>query len=119
MEDVNSRACMVVKYDQLSVYLNKSALSRFIQRLKTIESSNPEDFAELHFAPTIDDGYASALLQAKPSNVLTVVDESIRDFLVKAGPTELNGEIVFAMPFDLHFMLVSEPTLDDIVKQTK
>jgi hypothetical protein len=109
-----ARACLALKRDRLSVYMNLDAVAYLRDRLDFLLKSDPAEHFEIHLFDELEIHKKDDSMRG-PS-AWTLVTPSLVPHVAKRGEIRVEGEIVQELPFDLNIMVVPECELDDLAR---
>jgi hypothetical protein len=109
------RACLAVKQDRLTVYLNKTAILYLANRLSQMASSEPENHFEVHLSMELDPSgvLAPDLL---PKKVWTLFEPEMLSFFERRWKEQKSADPTNLEEFDLNLMIVTETELDEMAQ---
>ena len=106
------RLCFALRRDKATVYGNRPAFKKLIERLQFIIAANPAEHFEIHAFYAIDEGRSSK----EPSewNSWVLAEEELHERIAWPDPGEFEGKKVFCGGFDFNIMAVTEADLDEL-----
>lgn len=111
------RACLALKKDRLSVYMNLEGLAFLRSRLDALLNSDPAEHFEIHLSPELEgDRIFDRTLKAR---AWTLVTPSLIPLVARRQEIIVDGERCEEWPFDLNIMVVPESELDELATLEK
>jgi hypothetical protein len=111
-DKVLPRACLALKEDRLSVYMNLAGIAFLRDRLERLVQSDPAGHFEIHLSDELEgDRFFDRNLAAR---AWTLVAPSLVPHVARRRTGILDGEEIEYLPFDLNIMVISESELDEL-----